>query len=102
MELASFGIHVSELSPRFVRTRISLSCRMRSTDYNDSDQELVVSDDDLDPEAMATRSSNEVENGIDHDLLAARVITGERNLYSYASIDQRRYPRTLCINRSMF
>ena len=77
MELASFGIHVSERSPRFFRTRICLACRIRSTDHNDSHQELVVADDDLDPEAMATGSSNEVENSIDHDLLAARVIAGE-------------------------
>ena len=74
MELASFGIHVAVLCPGFVRTRIYLSDRVRPADYDDSHRELVVSDDDLDPDTMATGLSNEVKNGIDPDLLAARVI----------------------------
>ncbi|MGB0323894.1 MAG: SDR family oxidoreductase, partial [Luminiphilus sp.] len=74
MELAPFGIHVAALCPGFVRTRIYLSDRVRPSDYDDSHRELIVSDDDLDPETMATGLSNEVKNGIDPDLLAARVI----------------------------
>ena len=76
IELASFGIHVAALCPGFVRTRIYLSDRVRPADYDDSHRELVVSDNDLNPEAMAmaTGLSNEVKNGIDPDLLAARVI----------------------------
>ena len=54
-----------QLCPGFVRTRIYLSDRVRPSDYDDSHRELVVSDDDLDPEAMATGLSNEVKNGID-------------------------------------
>jgi len=73
MELAPFDIHVAALCPGFVRTRIYLSDRVRPSDYDDSHRELVVSDD-LDPETMATGLSNEVKNGIDPDLLAARVI----------------------------
>jgi NAD(P)-dependent dehydrogenase (short-subunit alcohol dehydrogenase family) len=74
MELAPFGIHVAALCPGFVRTRIYLSDRVRPSDYDNSHRELIVSDDDLDSEAMATGLSNEVKNGIDPDLLAARVI----------------------------
>ena len=74
MELAPFDIHVAALCPGFVRTRIYLSDRVRPSDYDDSHRELIVSDDDLDPETMATGLSNEVKNGIDPDLLAARVI----------------------------
>ena len=74
MELAPFGIHVAALCPGFVRTRIYLSDRVRPSDYDDSHRELIVSDDDLDPETMATGLSNEIKNGIDPDLLAARVI----------------------------
>ena len=73
-ELAPFGIHVAALCPGFVRTRIYLSDRVRPSDYDDSHRELILSDDDLDPETMATGLSNEVKNGIDPDLLAARVI----------------------------
>ena len=74
MELAPFGIQVAALCPGFVRTRIYLSDRVRPADYDDSHRELIVSDDDLDPDTMATGLSNEVKNGIDPDLLAARVI----------------------------
>ena len=65
MELAPFDIHVAALCPGFVRTRIYLSDRVRPSDYDDSHRELIVSDDDLDPETMATGLSNEVKNGID-------------------------------------
>ena len=74
MELAPFGIHVAALCPGFVRTRIYLSDRVRPSDYDDSHRGLIFSDDDLDPATMATGLSNEVKNGIDPDLLAARVI----------------------------
>jgi hypothetical protein len=66
-----------------VRTRIYLSDRVRPSDYDDSHRELVVSDDDLDPETMATGLSNEVKNGIDPDLLAARVIESLRAKDTY-------------------
>jgi NAD(P)-dependent dehydrogenase (short-subunit alcohol dehydrogenase family) len=74
IELAPFGIHVAALCPGFVRTRIYLSDRVRPADYDHGHRDLVLSDDDLDPETMATGLSNEVKNGIDPDLLAARVI----------------------------
>jgi NAD(P)-dependent dehydrogenase (short-subunit alcohol dehydrogenase family) len=83
MELAPFGIHVAALCPGFVRTRIYLSDRVRPTDYDDSHRELIVTDDDLDPEAMATGLSSEVKNGIDPDLLAARVIESLRTKDTY-------------------
>ena len=82
MELAPFDIHVAALCPGFVRTRIYLSDRVRPSDYDDSHRELVVSDD-LDPETMATGLSNEVKNGIDPDLLAARVIESLRAKDTY-------------------
>ena len=83
MELAPFGIHVAALCPGFVRTRIYLSDRVRPTDYDDSHRELIVTDDDLDPEAMATGLSSEVKNGIDPNLLAARVIESLRTKDTY-------------------
>ena len=83
MELVPFGIHVAALCPGFVRTRIYLSDRVRPADYDDSHRGLIFSDDDLDPEAMSTRLSSEVKNGIDPDLLAARVIESLRAKDTY-------------------
>lgn len=74
MELAPFGIHVAALCPGFVKTRIYLSDRVRPEDYDASHRDLVRSDEDLDPETMSVGISNEVKNGIDPDVLAARVI----------------------------
>ena len=78
MELAPFGIHVAALCPGFVKTRIYLSDRVRPSEYDDSHRSLVTSDNDLDPEKMATGLSNEVKNGIDPHLLAERVIESLR------------------------
>lgn len=74
MELAPFGVHVAALCPGFVKTRIYLSDRVRPEDYDASHRDLVRSDEDLDPETMSVGISNEVKNGIDADVLAARVI----------------------------
>ncbi len=74
IELAPFGIHVAALCPGFVRTRIYLSDRVRPADYDHGHRDLVLSDDDLAPETMATGLSKEVNKGIEPDLLAARVI----------------------------
>lgn len=74
MELAPFGIQVAALCPGFVKTRIYLSDRVRPEDYDASHRDLVRSDEDLDPDTMSVGISNEVKNGIDPDVLAARVI----------------------------
>ena len=78
MELAPSGIQVATLCPGFVKTRIYLSDRVRPSDYDASHRELVMSDEDLDQETMSVGISNEVKNGIDADVLAARVIESLR------------------------
>lgn len=89
MELAPFGIHVAALCPGFVKTRIYLSDRVRPEDYDASHRDLVTSDEDLDPDTMSTGISNEVKNGIDPDVLAARVIeslkAGDIYIFSHPS-----------------
>ena len=89
MELAPFGIHVAALCPGFVKTRIYLSDRVRPDDYDASHRDLVRSDEDLDPDAMSTGISNEVKNGIDPDVLAARVIeslkAGDTYIFTHSS-----------------
>ena len=74
MELAPFGIHVAALCPGFVKTRIYLSDRVRPAEYDIGHRDLIKSDEDLDPEVMSAGISTEVKNGIDPDMLAARVI----------------------------
>ena len=74
MELAPFGIHVAALCPGFVKTRIYLSDRVRPAEYDIGHRNLIKSDEDLDPEVMSAGISTEVKNGIDPDMLAARVI----------------------------
>ena len=85
MELAPFGIHVAALCPGFVKTRIYLSDRVRPEDYDAGHRDLVRSDEDLDPETMSVGISNEVKNGIDPDVLAARVIESlkARDIYIF-------------------
>ena len=74
MELAPFGIHVAALCPGFVKTRIYLSDRVRPAEYDIGHRDLIKSDEDLGPEVMSAGISTEVKNGIDPDMLAARVI----------------------------
>jgi NAD(P)-dependent dehydrogenase (short-subunit alcohol dehydrogenase family) len=89
MELAPFGIHVAALCPGFVKTRIYLSDRVRPDDYDASHRDLVRSDEDLDPDTLSTGISNEVKNGIDPDVLAARVIeslkVGDTYIFTHPS-----------------
>ena len=89
MELAPFRIHVAALCPGFVKTRIYLSDRVRPDDYDASHRDLVRSDKDLDPDTLSTGISNEVKNGIDPDVLAARVIeslkVGDAYIFTHPS-----------------
>ena len=62
MELAPFGIQVAALCPAFVKTRIHLSDRVRPEDYGDAQRNLVLSEEDLDPETASTGIANAVKN----------------------------------------
>ncbi len=83
MELAPYDIHVAALCPGFVKTRIYLSDRVRPEDYDSSHRDLVRSDEDLNPDNMSAGISNEVKNGIDPDVLAARVLESLRAKDTY-------------------
>lgn len=89
MELAPFGIHVAALCPGFVKTRIYLSDRVRPAEYDIGHRDLIKSDEDLDPEVMSAGISTEVKNGIDPDMLAARVIeslnAGDTYIFTHPS-----------------
>lgn len=89
MELAPFGIHVAALCPGFVKTRIYLSDRVRPAEYDIGHRDLIKSDEDLDPEVMSAGISTEVKNGIDPDVLAARVIeslnAGDTYIFTHPS-----------------
>ncbi len=67
-ELGNQGIHVSVLAPAFVRTRIHKSYRNRQARYASD----VAPTPDVLPVASAT--SQAVENGIDPDIVAKRVL----------------------------